>query len=165
MKERLTAIVIISVAVVGICGLLNLSAMMTGAQTADGHLLVSGYLDDNEDNNDPMCESRMTAVARPGNRLIGQGMATGIRYYIDFQPGWEQSSSIDFYVYDVSPVLCVNIPITNFTNSTNGKKAIDLRCEFENINCFYYIEYDHIEGEAEKYWGKVEYIGGTRQYR
>ncbi len=158
MTEKAIVIVVL---LIGILAILNIS---TDAQITEGHLLVSGYIDDIEDDNDPMCESRMTAVAQPGNRLIGQGRVHRIRYYIELQPGWEQSTSIDFLVYDVGPVLCTSLPISNFTNAVNEQVNIDLACRFESFNCHYYFEYDHIEEQAEKYWSKVPYIGGARVY-
>lgn len=157
MTEK--AIVII-VLLVGIMGVLNIS---TEAQTAE-KLLVTGYIDDNNDDNKPMCKSEMTAFAQPGNRLIGQGRVNRIRYYIELQPGWEQSNSIDFFVYDVGPTLCTSVPISNFTNAVNGQVNIDLICRFETFDCLNYLEYDHIEEQAEKYWSKVPYIGGARVY-
>jgi hypothetical protein len=153
--------IILLVSIVGILAALNIT---TYAQLTEGQLLVSGYIDDIEDDNDPMCESSMTAIAQPGNRVIGQGRAHRIRYYITLQPGWEQSSSIDFLVYDVGPVICTSVPTSKLKNSTNGQISIDLTCRFESFNCFYYLEYDHIEEKAEKYWSKVPYIGGARVY-
>ncbi len=153
--------VIIIVSIVAILAALNIT---TYAQLAEGNLLVTGYIDDNEDDNDPMCESRMTAIAQPENRVIGQGRAHRIRYYIELQAGWEQSSNIEFLVYDVGPVICTSVPTSKLKNSTNGQISIDLTCRFESFNCFYYLEYDHIEEKAEKYWSKVPYIGGARVY-
>ncbi len=165
MKEKILKIAVIaSVALVALVALVELQGP-TGAQTTNGRLLVSGYIDDNEDENRPMCRSSMTAIAQPGNKQIGHGRVTGNKYFIELMQGWEKSSSIDFHVYDVSQVFCSSLPISNFTNATNGEITIDLECNFQSYNCFYYTEYDHIEGEAEKYWSKVPYIGGGRVYR
>ena len=160
----MTRYIILIVAIVGVLGTINLFGM-TGALVSDGSLFVSGYIDDNNDYNDPMCKSRMTAIAQPGDKVIGQGRVTGIRYFIDLLPGWEQSNNIEFLVYDSSPVLCTSVPISKFEEAVDGQISLDLRCRFENINCFYYIEYDPIDDQAKKYWSKVGYIGGARVYR
>lgn len=161
MTERL--IIVSIVLLVSILAIANIS--MTEAQVTEGRLFVSGYIDDNEDYNDPMCRSTMTAVAQPGNRVIGRGIVNKIKYSIEFQPGWEQSSSIQFMVYDVGPVFCTSIPTARFTQAINGQISIDVRCGFQSYNCFYYVEYDHIEEQAEKYWSKLPYIGRKRVYR
>lgn len=158
MTERITVLSIVFI--VGILALLTISTTM--AQNT-GRLFVSGYINDNQDNGMPTCKSRMTAFAQPGNKLIGTGMVRGITYYIEFQPGWEQSSSIDFYAFDIGPILCTSIPTENFTKAVNGQISIDLNCQFRNFNCFYYVEYDHIEGQAEKYWSRLPHLG--RRYR
>lgn len=159
MIERIAVLSVILL--VGFLAILTIST--TGAQTEG--IIVSGYIDDNEDYNDPMCKSRMTAIAQPGNKLIGTGMVSKIKYYLELQPGWEQSSSIQFMVYDVGPVFCTSVPTANFMKAVNGQISMDLRCQFQSYNCFYYVEYDHIEERAEKYWSKVPYIGRKRVYR
>ena len=156
---------ILRITVLGTVLIVGLMAIITISAIEENGLLVSGYIDDNEDDIEPMCESSMTAVAQPGNQVIGEGRVTGIKYYIELQPGWEQSNRIDFLVYDVGPTFCTSVPISNFTSAVNGKISMDLECQFRNYNCFYYNEYDHIEEQAEKYWSKVPYIGGARVYK
>ena len=156
---------ILRITVLSIVLVIGMLAVIAISATITDKLLVSGYIDDNEDDNEPMCKSSMTAVAQPGNQVIGQGEVTGIKYYIELQPGWEQSDRIDFLVYDVGPTFCTSVPISNFTRAINGKISMDLECQFRNYNCFYYSEYDHIEEQAEKYWSKVPYIGGARVYK
>ena len=78
---------ILRITVLSIVLVIGMLAVITISASIDtGGLLVSGYIDDNEDDNEPMCESSMTAIAQPGNQAIGQGEVTGIKYYIELQP-------------------------------------------------------------------------------
>jgi hypothetical protein len=150
-------IILISVLIVAVLGILNLLTANAAEPT-----LLSGYISDNDDEDgSALCRSRM--LARAGNTEVGHGSITGGRYIIELTPGWEKLGSIEFLAFDNAFVHCATISTEAIIANLSKSNSLEIRCGFENINCWYYYGTE-IEGTGWVYQSKFPAQGRVPGY-